>query len=1669
MTPRSNFDLRPLGNSQQTKPRPWFSLSFLILFPLILLMGLWGTTSAPVQAEPAPLTTASNPKPFPLATPIAIATHPLEIHKSPQSQAGVVSLYNQGIFGPQICTAYGDPFSPLGSAWHDGLYTYEYRIRIPADYEERTGSSLVRVEILDPDSINNAPSSIVITHSDRWLNAGPARPPTRIINNPCSRDNRNGCSIPTGEMVINCSDDQRADPNIFCEEDAALINPTWLVRLDENRGSGSGNGNGQCGMPASYTPRYNTQTLYELYYVAQAVADEPVWVPLAAYTGQVGDGVRDHGDHNSDLQWTTPGAVNDFGVVPTDCNSSTGGYLRDPDDTRCPLLPSHTITEAVAGPHNGFEIDLATHTPHMVPDEVTGDRYLYLDVTTISGASENSFELWAGPPAMSLGVPSDVNARNLYIVNNPGARHSGGVGVFALGALPINALLNGTIQMPLLDVPAEYAGQTIPLSLFDTDAGTQPPIRFYFDTIARDDYEIIYGLPGDPRCFSPGGNCDNRWVGDPWQANPVPDGGPPFYITIPQHDPVLCDETGLPEVCTPFYGGRLYAEYRHGVYDTSVWWADFAPDPTPPPTNGCQAFPIIVEESTRSLGEEGNPFPTFTTQTYPLAGPDAPTLADFPQHRIGFGLREAQPGYAYVLQLGPGSGGFQWAIWNRYISRNTSVLADNLTWPGRSGDYHTVASGQTPPFYFDHPVYGFIAADDPTDIEMHIGDNLMIQTGVNSSSAVREALNAHVDYQHILRLPISLHGLGGGAGSDVWVEMTGFALFRLHGYLLGVNNTWLLLEFMGWDESCGQLAPVAVGLEPSQAQTVTVGQTAVYTHTLTNLGTGVDQFTLTAVSTLDWPLTIVPTMTTELTAGASLPVTVTVQVPSDVLSGTIDTTVLTAVSQVDTAVQATVTNTTTSLAVMPPAYSCATQNAIPETECEALVAIYEANPDANLSGWVVEGSSPCSWSGVVCAAGVITQINLPGRTLTTLPAEIGLLSNLERLSLWGNRLTVVPAEIGQLGNLKRLSLSGTQLTDLPAEIGQLSNLQELDLSANQLMVVPAEMGQLSNLQNLSLRSNQLTALPGEIGQLSNLQELYLHGNQLTALPPEIGQLSNLQELDLFYNQLMVMPAEIGQLINLQNLHLRGNQLTAVPAEIGELSNLQWLDLSDNQLTALPVEIGQLSNLQLLDLFDNQLTALPVEIGLLGNLQWLRLEKNQLTAVPAAIGQLDELLHLFLAENQLTAVPAEIGLLNNLQELGLSDNQLTALPSEIGQLSNLRALLLDSNKLCLLPVTVTNLTSMGSLLVSHNHLAPTDPDLIAWLNTYQPNWADTQTPCPAFGVALDAPTSALTTTVGNTVSYTVSINNTGNVSDTFALTTTNHAWPTTFPDSVTLVAGETTTVTVQVQVPLTATHASQDSALLTALSQSVVTSTASITLTTTALNPHYGVSLVAPISVLTNTVGSMVTYTVHLTNEGNMADTFVLTATNQAWLTTMPDSVSLAAGATDSFAVQVQVPLTATHGAQDSVLVTATSGMAPEVSANVLLTTTAFAPMPQLVLDAPTTALTTTIGHTVTYTIYLTNTGNVHDTFALTTTNHNHAWPTTLPDSISLAAGEMMTFTVQVAVPLTATQGAQDTVLVTATSGMAGDVMASVSLTTTAVLPPLPTPNNTIFLPLMLRP
>ncbi|GAB2287649.1 hypothetical protein Dimus_022019 [Dionaea muscipula] len=147
--------------------------------------------------------------------------------------------------------------------------------------------------------------------------------------------------------------------------------------------------------------------------------------------------------------------------------------------------------------------------------------------------------------------------------------------------------------------------------------------------------------------------------------------------------------------------------------------------------------------------------------------------------------------------------------------------------------------------------------------------------------------------------------------------------------------------------------------------------------------------------------------------------------------------------------------------------------------------------------------SPCSWPYVGCQSSRVTELHLPGRSLSGSIPE-GILSNLTALtflSLRFNSLTgSIPSDIASCSQLQYVYLQGNRFSgEIPGSLLGLSNLIRLDLADNDFSgEIPGEFNRLSGLATLSLENNNLTGkipnlnLPGL--QLFNVSNNLLSGS-----------------------------------------------------------------------------------------------------------------------------------------------------------------------------------------------------------------------------------------------------------------------------------------------------------------------------------------------------------------------------------------------------------------------------------------------------------------------------------------------------------------------------------------------------------------------------------------------
>ncbi|XP_069124028.1 leucine-rich repeat-containing protein 20-like [Argopecten irradians] len=101
-----------------------------------------------------------------------------------------------------------------------------------------------------------------------------------------------------------------------------------------------------------------------------------------------------------------------------------------------------------------------------------------------------------------------------------------------------------------------------------------------------------------------------------------------------------------------------------------------------------------------------------------------------------------------------------------------------------------------------------------------------------------------------------------------------------------------------------------------------------------------------------------------------------------------------------------------------------------------------------------------------------------------------------------NQLQKVPPKLpAKFNQLRDLNLSGNSISELPGEILLMSELNCLDLSSNRLREVPQPVYSLANLKVLRIMKNAISEIDvGKLLQMPSLQEVDLRGNPLS---PEV--------------------------------------------------------------------------------------------------------------------------------------------------------------------------------------------------------------------------------------------------------------------------------------------------------------------------------------------------------------------------------------------------------------------------------------------------------------------------------------------------------------------------------------------------------------------------------------
>ena len=288
-------------------------------------------------------------------------------------------------------------------------------------------------------------------------------------------------------------------------------------------------------------------------------------------------------------------------------------------------------------------------------------------------------------------------------------------------------------------------------------------------------------------------------------------------------------------------------------------------------------------------------------------------------------------------------------------------------------------------------------------------------------------------------------------------------------------------------------------------------------------------------------------------------------------------------------------------------------------------------------------------------------LNLESFGLTSFPLDVILL-DLTELNLSGNLISSIPEEILFLTRVVTLRLAANKINTLPVVVGRLSTVQSLDLHHNNLQTLPVTCQDMKSLLFLDLSENKFEILPPVLEALTQIEHLNFTDNLLTRMPYWIGTFRNASAILFAGNQLCTMPNSIGALgpVILKTLNLSNNGLITLPTAICAVITLTSLCLSGNALKELPSSLGRLLGLSELWIDNNIISRLPPTYAFWTNLKIMYAQNNSLKSIPGKFIELQNLRILSLSGNSIESIP-DLSLLTNLEELYLDNNKLAIIP------------------------------------------------------------------------------------------------------------------------------------------------------------------------------------------------------------------------------------------------------------------------------------------------------------------------------------------------------------------------------------------------------------------------
>lgn len=298
------------------------------------------------------------------------------------------------------------------------------------------------------------------------------------------------------------------------------------------------------------------------------------------------------------------------------------------------------------------------------------------------------------------------------------------------------------------------------------------------------------------------------------------------------------------------------------------------------------------------------------------------------------------------------------------------------------------------------------------------------------------------------------------------------------------------------------------------------------------------------------------------------------------------------------------------------------------------------------------------------------------------------------------------------------------------------------------------------------------------------------------------------------------------------------------------------------------------------------------------------------------------------------------------------------------------------------------------------------------------------PIPLHQPEVSAQNSQKDTLPGGAVHYALTVRNTGSVTDTFTLALQGNAWPAQLSVAAVgpLPPGGQSAVSVSVQAPAGAVHGDSDTVTVLARSQANPNKSDQQALVT-SVKIQAGVGVSPGAAAQSGLPGDTLDYTLRITNNGELTDTFSAEV-DSAWAVTLAPASPfgpLAPNETLTITASVSIPPTAGNGDASTAAVRLRSRNNPAAVGTANLLTSVSIPSDIIVFPA-SDAKEGLPGETIAYTLRMTNTSSVSDSF---TVQIDSPWPATLTPGSPvgpLAPGAAQALTLRVSIPLTATNG-----------------------------------------------